>query len=183
MKPIDYLYFNIYNHFYQRSFSTRNFVVRIQAMYLFSLSAGGWILFLEAAYLRTVRHSSASTTGTFVFVQMVGALIGFLLGAYLSDIIGRKLTFFISAASTAVMVLIFMFVRGAPSVAARLSALVIVQRSLQRRNAFWRDASQTLLIAANRRHLRDHAGYSAIGGPKNQRMTFIRSRDNTPRTS
>src|ERR1700722_17764732 len=52
----------------------------------------------------------------------------------------------------------------------RLCALVIVQRRLQRRNAFWRDATQALLIAANRRHLRDHAGYSAIGGPKNQRM-------------
>src|ERR1700688_266397 len=34
----------------------------------------------------------------------------------------------------------------------------------------WRDSTQTLLIAANRRHLRDHAGYSAIGSPKNQRM-------------
>jgi MFS family permease len=32
------------------------------------------------------------------------------LGAYLSDIIGRKMTFFLSAASTAIMVLIFMFV-------------------------------------------------------------------------
>jgi hypothetical protein len=57
MKPIDYLYFNIYNHFYQRSYSSRDFYARIQAMYLFSLSVGGWLLFLEAAYLRTIRHS------------------------------------------------------------------------------------------------------------------------------
>ncbi len=68
------------------------------------------VQFWMPTYLRTVRGLSASTTGTFVFIQMVGALIGFLLGAYLSDIIGRKLTFFISAATTAIMVLIFMFV-------------------------------------------------------------------------
>jgi MFS family permease len=68
------------------------------------------VQFWMPAYLRTVRGLSASTTGTFVFIQMVGALIGFLLGAYLSDIIGRKLTFFISAATTAIMVLLFMFV-------------------------------------------------------------------------
>lgn len=68
------------------------------------------VQFWMPTYLRTVRHLSASTTGTFVFVQMIGALIGFILGAYLSDIIGRKLTFFISAATTAIMVLVFMFV-------------------------------------------------------------------------
>jgi len=56
MKPIDYLYFNIYNHFYQRYYS-REFYARIQAMYLFSLFAGGWILFLETVYLRIFRHS------------------------------------------------------------------------------------------------------------------------------
>lgn len=68
------------------------------------------VQFWMPTYLRTVRGLSASTTGTFVFVQMVGALIGFLIGAYLSDIIGRKLTFFISAATTAIMVVIFTFV-------------------------------------------------------------------------
>jgi MFS family permease len=68
------------------------------------------VQFWMPTYLRTVRGLSASTTGTYVFIQMVGALIGFLLGAYLSDAIGRKLTFFISAAATAIMVLLFMFV-------------------------------------------------------------------------
>jgi hypothetical protein len=55
--------------------------------------------------------------------------------------------------------------------AACLRALVIVERRLERRDAFRRDASQTLLVSANRRHLRDNARYSAIGGAKNQRMT------------
>jgi len=68
------------------------------------------VQFWMPTYLRTVRGMSASTAGTFIFVQMIGALIGFLIGAYLSDIIGRKWTFFISAASTAIMVLIFMLV-------------------------------------------------------------------------
>jgi hypothetical protein len=30
---------------------------RIQAMYLFSLSVGGWMLLMETAYLRMIRHS------------------------------------------------------------------------------------------------------------------------------
>jgi MFS family permease len=68
------------------------------------------VQFWMPTYLRTVRGLSSSATGTFVAIQMIGALIGFLIGAYLSDAIGRKPTFFISAAATAVMVLIFMFV-------------------------------------------------------------------------
>ena len=55
-------------------------------------------------YLRTVRHFSPSTASLFVAVQMVGALIGFLIGAHLSDVIGRKLTFMISGIATIVMV-------------------------------------------------------------------------------
>jgi MFS family permease len=68
------------------------------------------VQFWMPTYLRTVRGLGASTTGTYVFIQMVGALIGFLLGAYLSDAIGRKLTFMLSAVTTAIMVLLFMFV-------------------------------------------------------------------------
>jgi MFS family permease len=68
------------------------------------------VQFWMPTYLRTVRGLSASTTGTYVFIQMVGALLGFLLGAYLSDAIGRKLTFMLSALATAIMVLLFMFV-------------------------------------------------------------------------
>ena len=56
MKPIDYLYFNIYNHLYQRKVSSHDFHTRILSMYLFSLSVGGWILFFEASYLR-MRYS------------------------------------------------------------------------------------------------------------------------------
>jgi MFS family permease len=39
---------------------------------------------------------------------MVGALIGFLLGAYLADLIGRKLTLMLSAILTVIMVVVYM---------------------------------------------------------------------------
>jgi hypothetical protein len=72
MKPIEYLYFNIYNHFYRRSLSAQDFYARIQAMYLFSLSVGGWILFLEAVYLRLIRHSwFSSKSGSIFFCAFV----------------------------------------------------------------------------------------------------------------
>jgi sugar phosphate permease len=61
-------------------------------------------------YLRTVRGLSATSTGGFLLVQILGALFGFLLGAYLSDAIGRKWTFMWSAIGSFVMILIYMFV-------------------------------------------------------------------------
>ena len=48
-------------------------------------------------YLRTVRHFSATATGGVLLLQILGALCGFLLGSYLSDAIGRKWTFLLSA--------------------------------------------------------------------------------------
>jgi hypothetical protein len=80
MKPIEYLYFNIYNHFYQRNYYSRDFFVRIQAMYLFSLSVGGWILFLEASYLRIIRHSwFSSKPGATLFAAAVYLLTALIL--------------------------------------------------------------------------------------------------------
>jgi hypothetical protein len=80
MKPIEYLYFNIYNHFYQRSYNSQDFYARIQAMYLFSFSAGGWVLFLEAAYLRMIRHSwFTSKPGATIFAATVYVLTALVL--------------------------------------------------------------------------------------------------------
>ena len=71
---------------------------------------GVWAVnFWMPTYLRTVRHLSASGTGLFVAVQACGALIGFLIGAYLADAIGRKWTFMISAVATIVMVLVYLY--------------------------------------------------------------------------
>jgi predicted MFS family arabinose efflux permease len=71
---------------------------------------GVWAVnFWMAAYLRTVRHLSASGTGLYVAVQALGALIGFLIAAYLADAIGRKWTFLISAIATIIMVLVYLY--------------------------------------------------------------------------
>jgi MFS family permease len=67
------------------------------------------VQFWMPTYLRTVRGLSSTGTGGYVAVQMVGALVGFLIGAYLADAIGRKWTFFISAVSTVVMVVTYMY--------------------------------------------------------------------------
>jgi hypothetical protein len=79
MKPIEYLYFNIYNHFYQRSYHSQDFYARMQAMYLVSLSAGGWMLLLETAYLRMIRHSwFSSKPGATLFAATVYLLTAFI---------------------------------------------------------------------------------------------------------
>src|SRR5271155_3001772 len=72
---------------------------------------GGYALGLwMPTYLRTVRGLSATSTGGFLLVQILGALFGFLLGAYLSDAIGRKWTFLWSAILSFVFILLYMFV-------------------------------------------------------------------------
>src|SRR5882757_1912318 len=57
MKHVDYLYFNIYNYFYRISQYRQSFNPRMQAMYLFSLGSGGWLLLLESLYLHLIRHA------------------------------------------------------------------------------------------------------------------------------
>jgi MFS family permease len=70
---------------------------------------GGYALGIwMPTYLRTVRHLSSTSTGGFLMVQVVAALCGFLLGTYLSDAIGRKWTFLVSAIGSLIMVLIYM---------------------------------------------------------------------------
>jgi MFS family permease len=72
---------------------------------------GGYALSIwMPTYLRTVRHLSATSTGGFLLVQILGALFGFLLGTYLSDAIGRKRTFLWSAVLSFVFILLYMFV-------------------------------------------------------------------------
>ena len=57
MKHVDYLYFNIYNYFYRLSHHRSVINPRMQAMYLFSLGSGGWLLLLESLYLHLLKHS------------------------------------------------------------------------------------------------------------------------------
>jgi hypothetical protein len=61
MKHIDYLYFNIYSYFYRISQYRQSVNARIQAMYLFSLGSGGWLLMLQSLFLHFVKHTRFSS--------------------------------------------------------------------------------------------------------------------------
>jgi MFS family permease len=65
---------------------------------------------LPAVFVFWIRRLSAPSTGGFLLVQIFGALLGFLLGTYLSDVIGRKWTFLLSAIGTLLMVAVYMTV-------------------------------------------------------------------------
>jgi MFS family permease len=83
--------------------------VKVSLM-LTGAQGGGYALGIwMPTYLRTVRHLSATNTGWFLLVQIFGALLGFLLGAFLSDIIGRKWTFLWSAILSFIAILLYMF--------------------------------------------------------------------------
>jgi MFS family permease len=83
--------------------------VRVSLMVAGAQGGGYAVQLWMPTYLRTVKGLSASGTGGNFFVQMIGALIGLLLGAYLSDAIGRKATFMLSAISSIVMVILYMY--------------------------------------------------------------------------
>ena len=72
VKQFEYLYFNIYNHCNQRNYYSGALLSRFQAMYLLSFSTGGWVLFMQALYLRTVKHSwFTSKDGAMLFAITV----------------------------------------------------------------------------------------------------------------
>jgi predicted MFS family arabinose efflux permease len=80
------------------------------ALMVSGAQGGGYALGIwMPTYLRTVRGLSATGAGGFLLVQILGALVGFLIGSYLSDAIGRKWTFIVSTVGSLVFVLIFMF--------------------------------------------------------------------------
>lgn len=57
MKHFEYLYFNLYNYYYQRNQDLTTLSARLLTMYTVALSTGGWILLAQAIFLRLVRHS------------------------------------------------------------------------------------------------------------------------------
>ena len=60
-------------------------------------------------YLKTVRGLSAVNTGGYLLLHILGAFLGFVLGAYCADALGRKPTFAISALGSAVMIPLYLF--------------------------------------------------------------------------
>ena len=74
-------------------------------------------------YLKTERGLSSLNTGSYLLIHIFGAFLGFIAGAYLSDLIGRKRTFIVSAVGSMLCVAIYlaapisdglMLVLGAP---------------------------------------------------------------------
>jgi len=78
MKHVDYLYFNIYNYFHRLSHHSNSINPRMQAMYLFSLGSGGWLLLLESFYLHLLKHSRfVSPAQSTVFAGSIYMLTAF----------------------------------------------------------------------------------------------------------
>src|ERR1700733_2147226 len=61
MKHIDYLYFNIYSYFYRIGQYRQSVNARVQAMDLFSIGLGGWLLLFQSLYLHLVKHTRFSS--------------------------------------------------------------------------------------------------------------------------
>jgi sugar phosphate permease len=59
-------------------------------------------------YLKTERHLSSLNTGSYLLLHIFGAFIGFLVGAYLADAIGRKRTFIVSAVGSVLCLIIYL---------------------------------------------------------------------------
>src|ERR1700761_3106590 len=71
MKHIDYLYFNIYYYFYRLS-QRQSLHFRTQAMFLFSIGSGGWLLLFESIYLKFIKHTRfASPMQSMVFASSI----------------------------------------------------------------------------------------------------------------
>lgn len=61
-------------------------------------------------YLKMAKGLSTTSTGGYLLVHILGAFCGFICGALLSDAIGRKKTFLVSACGSIVLILVYMFV-------------------------------------------------------------------------
>jgi hypothetical protein len=57
VKHLEFVYFNIYAICQRRNQHLTSLPARLQTMYIISLSAGGWVLLLQAIFLRLVRRA------------------------------------------------------------------------------------------------------------------------------
>jgi hypothetical protein len=83
MKQVDYLYFNIYRYFYKVSQVRQTFNPRIQALYLFTLGSGGWLLLLEAIYVRLIRGTRFASHGESFVFSLTVYLVSLALANYI----------------------------------------------------------------------------------------------------
>lgn len=61
-------------------------------------------------YLKTVHHLSVLNTGGYLAVIIVGSFIGYLVSAYLNDVIGRRLNFLLFAVGSALISVVYTLV-------------------------------------------------------------------------
>jgi len=59
-------------------------------------------------FLKTERHLSSLNTGSYLLIHILGAFVGFIVGAYLADAIGRKRTFMLSALGSVLCLVIYL---------------------------------------------------------------------------
>lgn len=57
------------------------------------IGVGGAIVNWLPTFMKTVRHLSPSASGYYIFLVTGGSFFGFLVSAYLSDVLGRRRTF------------------------------------------------------------------------------------------
>jgi fucose permease len=79
---------------------------------------GGYyaIMIWLPTYLKTVRGFSVLGTGGYLAVIIVASFLGYVVGAYLTDILGRRKNFFLFAICSTITVLAYMFVPISDSV-------------------------------------------------------------------
>jgi len=70
VKKLEYGYFTIYHQCTRYSYFPDSLEVRLKAIYLLAISAGGWVLFLQMAYLRFVRNVWFSSHPTAMFFAL-----------------------------------------------------------------------------------------------------------------
>jgi MFS family permease len=84
--------------------------LRVSALATGSIGGSYTFLIWLPTYLKTTRGLSVIGTTGYTFVMIAGAFVGFVLGAYLADLVGRKKTFFVSAVSAAILLALYMLV-------------------------------------------------------------------------
>ena len=65
------------------------------------------VFFWLPTYLKTERGLSVLNTGLYTFVVIFGSFVGYLAAAYASDLLGRKKTFFLFAAGSALIAILY----------------------------------------------------------------------------
>lgn len=84
--------------------------LKVSALAMGSIGGSYTFLIWLPTYLKRARGLSVIGTTGYTTVMILGAFVGFILGAYLADAIGRKKTFVVSAFGSAALLGIYMLV-------------------------------------------------------------------------